>query len=483
MPAGDAYERLSAQDRSFFVFEDASAHMHLGGLGLFDAGPLATTGGGIDIELIRSHIDCRLQLMPRYRQRLAWVPIMHRPVWVDDDHFNLSYHVRHAAVPRPGDDRQLKALTASIMSQQLDRSKPLWELWVIEGLRGNRFALLGKTHHAVADGISAFDLFAALLSTDPDRPSEEEAAPWRPRPAPGLWTLLRDECIYQVTAPLRLAREVAGALGDPERLSARALESLRAIYEVVGAGFPLPPSTPLNRTIGPHRRFDWLGLDLDEVKAVKRHLGGTVNDVVLATVAGAVRRFLERRGAKVRALDYRVVVPVNMRTQDERGIMTNRASAWLMSLPVGEPDARRRFASIRRKTERLKASKQELGPEALGRAIEYAIPGTLTLGVRLAARLHPYNLIVTNVPGPQVPIYLLGARLQAAFPQVPLFESQGFSIAIFSYCGELCWGFNADLDVMPDLDQFVAAVAASFAELRRVAQTDAERGLAGGALG
>jgi WS/DGAT/MGAT family acyltransferase len=200
-----------------------------------------------------------------------------------------------------------------------------------------------------------------------------------------------------------------------------------------------------------------------------------VNDVVLATVAGAVRRFLRRRRVSVRGLDYRIVVPVSVRAEGERGVMTNRASAWLMPLPIGEPDPRRRLAEVRATTVRLKASKQELGPEVLGRAIEYALPGILTLGVRLTARLHPYNLIVTNVPGPQMPLYLLGAQLLAGFPQVPLFENQGLGVAISSYRGALCWGFNADWDLVPDLDVFVAAVAASFAELHHAAQVGAER--------
>ena len=469
--AGTAYERLSAQDRSFLVFEDASAHMHLGGLALLEAGPLATADGGVDVERLRAYIASRLHLAPRYRQRLAWVPLLNRPVWVDDEHFNLGYHVRHTAVPRPGGDRQLKALVARIMSQQLDRGKPLWEVWIIEGLQGGRFAILAKLHHAVADGISAFDLFSALLSPAPDA-TLDEPEPWTPRHTPRPWTLLRDELVRQAAAPLELARGLTRALGEPKRLWDEMTERVRAVWETVGAGLRLPPSTPLNRPIGPHRRFDWLTLDLAEVKAVKNRLGGTVNDVVLTTVAGAVRRFLEPRGVKVSGLDYRVVVPVSLRSEDERGVTNNRASAWLTALPVGERDPRRRLDLVRTATERLRVSKQVLGPEVLGQAAEYAFPGVFTVGIRLLARLHPYNLIVTNIAGPQVPLYLLGARLLTGFPQVPLFENQGLGVALFSYGGNLCWGFNADWDVMPDLPEFVEAVATSFEELRQAASAE-----------
>ncbi len=466
--ADDAYERLSALDRSFLVFEDAETHMHLGGLALFDASPLRTPEGGVAIDRIRAHIAARLHLVPRYRQRLAYVPLRNRPVWVDDAHFNLHYHVRHTAVPRPGDDAQLKRLAARILSQQLDRGKPLWEIWVVEGLQDGRFAMLVKTHHALADGISAFGLFSALLSPEPDD-RLEEPQPWRPRPPPGPLALLRDELAFQAAAPVTLARSLARALRRPESVAGRVVESARALLTLLGSGLRLPATTPLNRPIGPHRRFDWLTLDLADVKAVKDRLGGTVNDVVLATVAGAVRRFLVRRRVDVDRLDYRVVVPVNVRREDELGAVNNRASGWLAALPVGERNPARRLALVQQTTARLKAARQELGPDVLGQAAEYAMPGVLTLGVRLTARLHPYNLIVTNVPGPQVPLYLLAAPLLGGYPQVPLFQNQGLGIALFSYCGQLCWGFNADWELVPDLPHFVDAVVGAFEELRRTA--------------
>ncbi len=463
------YERISAQDRAFLHFEDAATHMHLGGLILFEAGPLRTPSGGIDIARIRAHIAGRLHLVPRYRQRLAWIPVFNQAVWIDDDHFTLSYHVRHAALPRPGDDDQLKQLTARVMSQQLDRGKPLWELWVVEGLERDRFALLVKTHHAIADGISAFDLFTALVSPTADDDAVQDPVPWTPRPAPSGARLLADGLARQSQTPVRMASRLLGIATDPAGVGATTRESLRALWDLAGSGASLPPATPLNRPISPHRAFDWLTLDLADVKAVKTRLGGTVNDVALASVAGGLRHFLLERGTDVGDLNLRVVVPVSVRGENERGQASNRASGWLVTLPISEPDAATRFAAVAAETRHRKATRQELGPDVLGRFAEYAMPGVLGLGVRLLSRLHPFNLIVTNVPGPQFPLYLLGARLLGGFPQVPLFENQGLGIALFSYCGSLGFGFNADRDVVPDVNRLPQHVARGFAELQALA--------------
>ncbi len=459
------YERLSAQDSSFLVFEDANAHMHLGGVAVFDARPLATPAGGVDIDRIRRHLASRLHWIPRYRQRIAWVPLEGHPVWVDDDHFNLSFHVRHTSLPRPGDDGQLKRLVGRVMSQRLDRRRPLWEAWIVEGLEADRFAMVIKTHHCMVDGVSAVDLLAILLS--PTREEEaDETSDWLPRPAPTPLALLGDEAIRRVRAPLAAARELSAALAGPrERLT----DAVSAVWQTVRAGLRRAADTPFNGALGPHRRFDWLTLDLGEMRAVKERLGGTLNDVVLATVAGGVRRFLRRRRVATAGMDFRIVVPVSVRTESERGVFTNRASGWLMSLPVDERDARRRLAKVRETTTALKTSKQALGVDVLTRLAEFGGSLMVTLGTRLASRLAPYNLIVTNIPGPPVPLYMLGAPLLAGFPTVPLFEHQGLGIATFSHDGKLCWGFNADWDLMSDLADFVDAIATAFDELARAA--------------
>ncbi len=459
-----AYERLSIADRAFLACEDHCKHMHLGGVVLFEVGPLATACAGVDVQRIRAHVASRLHLIPRYRQRLAWIPLHSHPVWVDDAEFDIAYHVRHVAVPRPGDEEKLKDLCGEIMSQQLNRAKPLWEIWILEGLAAGGFAMLVKTHHCMVDGIAAFELFSALLSLSPDE-VPEPAPRWVPRPTPGRFTLLRDELVRRATVPPRFLRAAVDALRRPRALRAQLVEAVLALRGTAESGFRMARDTPLNRPVGPHRRFDWCVLDLAAVKAVKNRLGGSVNDVVLAVVAGAVRRFLAHRGVDPRAVDFRAVVPVNVRTPGERAMVTNRVSAWQMALPIGESDARKRLAAIREAVARVRATKQELGPIILGQAAELAPPLFLAAAIRIASHMSPYNIIITNVAGPQVPLYLLGARLVVGYPQMPLFEKQSLGVAVFSYAGQLAWGFNADWDALPDLSHFVADVQAEFREL------------------
>lgn len=462
------FERLSAQDSSFLVFENAHAHMHVGGTAIFEAGPLLRPAGGVDIERIRTYIASRLHWIPRYRQRLAFVPIENHPVWVDDDHFNLNYHVRHACLPYPGDDNQLKQLVGRIMSQQLDRGKPLWEAWIVEGLAGGRVALVTKAHHCMVDGIASVDLISVLMNPTPDT-TIEPPPPWTPRPHPSRIELLRDALSHRMSIPADLARNFGRVLDEPDEVRNRLLERASATLQMIGAGLRRPAATPLNQPIGPHRRFDWLTLDLAQVKEIKSRLGGTVNDVVLATVTGGLRQFLIMRGVSVKRLDYRVVLPVSMRAAAEHGTAGNHVSAWITSLPLHERDPRRRLEVVSQTTIALKQTKLELGADTLTEVGEWAGSGLMTLGVRLAARLHPYNLIVTNVPGPQLPLYLLGARMLEGYPQVPLFEYQGLGVALFSYAGNLCWGFNADWDLLPDLTALVDAVSTSFRELHAAA--------------
>jgi WS/DGAT/MGAT family acyltransferase len=457
------YERLTAQDRSFLVFEKDNTHMNLGGITLFERAPLAAHDGGVDIDRIRAYIGSRLHFIPRYRQRLAYVPIENYPVWVDDDHLNLHYHVRHTSVPRPGDLRQLKRLTARIMSAPLDRRRPLWEAWIIEGLDDDRFAMLLKTHHSVVDGVSGVDLMSVLLRPQADD-SFEEPAPWRPRRAPTSSELLLDQVAHRVNMPRAVWEQAQRFLRDPRQAAAQLVDNLSSSWEFINAGLRRPAETPLNQPIGPYRRFDWHGLDLMQVKAVKNQLGGTVNDVILATVTGAIRRFLTRRMTNVDKLDYRAVVPVSVRAAHEQGTQGNRVSAWLLSLPVAERNVRERYRRVSEMTAHLKQSKQAQGIEALTQIAELVDP-ILTLGVRLAARVAPYNLIVSNVPGPPFPLYLLGSRLREGYPTVPLFDYQGLGIAIFSYDNRLFFGLNADWDLVPDLHDLVSDLDIAFREL------------------
>ncbi|MFN2378458.1 MAG: wax ester/triacylglycerol synthase family O-acyltransferase [Candidatus Binatia bacterium] len=466
MSGGFAYEPLSAADNTFLALEDDGAHMHIAATSIFDTGSLANEAGGIDIERIRSYIDSRLHLIPRYRQRLAYVPLGRLPVWVDDEHFNLAYHVRHTSLPRPGTIEQLKLLAARIQSQRVDRSKPLWEMWVVEGLEeGRRFALVQKTHHCMIDGVSGADLMAVLLSPFAS-PTFQPGPLFVPRPAPTAPALVLSEAWRSFREPAGALFSLTSRLGDPAGLVHDVLDGVEGIAETLASTARPTSPTPWNRPIGPHRRFDWLRLDLAEIKRVKNALGGTMNDVVLATVAGAVRRFLLRRSVDPDELRIRANVPVSIRHDDEHGSLGNRIALWMTDLPVDEADPVARLDRVRITTHRLKESKQALGAQVLSSVSDMTTWRLLATAARLSMRSQPYNLVVTNVPGPQLELYLLDAPMREIYPMVNLLENQGLGVALFSYSGVLHWGVLADWDLVPDLDIFVAELERSFEELR-----------------
>ena len=467
------HERLSALDRTFLDLEYPETHMHVAGVTICDAIALRTPDGGIDIEKIRKFILSRLHLIPRYRQRIVRIPLENHPVWVDDDHFNLEYHVRHTALPRPGGDEQLKRLTGRIVSQQLDRGKPLWELWIIEGLDGDRFAMITKTHHCMIDGVSAVDLVSVLLSPSPDA-TIPDAQPWKPQSAPSRGELVMEEARRRLATPLELGKAVLDAMQNPAETAESIGEQISAVTETVGAGMFSASESPFNQPIGPHRRFEWTAIELADVKRVKNALGGTVNDVVLATVAGAVRSFLSGRGLspeEIAELDFRAMVPVSIRASSEQGTLGNRIASWAVRLPIAQTNPRRRLEAVRAVTADLKQSRQAMGAEVLARVSEWTAPTLLSLAMRLAARARPFNLIVTNVPGPQLPLYMIGSRILAAYPIGPLFLDQALNIALVSYDGRLYWGLNGDWDVLPDLRDLVTAIRASFDELLQATET------------
>jgi diacylglycerol O-acyltransferase len=456
------YERLSALDNSFLVLERANTPMHVGSTALFDAAPLLGPGGGVDFERFARHVASRLHLIPRYRQKLADIPLQNRAVWVDDKSFNLHYHLRHASLPKPGDEYQLKRLCARIMSQALDRGKPLWETWIVEGLEGGRMAMINKVHHCMIDGISGVDLLSVLMSPTAE-PADGAPVPWTPRPVPSPAVLLRDEFVERLKTP---ANVLARLLRNPGAVFTDIRDGVSAISESIGSG-RIASATPFNQPIGPHRQFDWLSMDMSALQAVRHRLGGSFNDVVLAIVAGAVRRFLLRRALSVSDLTFRVFVPVSTRTPEQRGALGNRVAGWVVELPIDEPDARRRLQRVSETTAHLKESQAARGTEIMTEALEWTGATLLGLAMRLASQASPFNLVVTNVPGPPTPLYLLGARMLEAYPLVPLFMGQALGIALFSNAGKLFWGFNADWDALPDLHEIVDAVDASFAELRK----------------
>jgi diacylglycerol O-acyltransferase len=463
-----AYDRLSALDNSFLLLEKPNAYMHVASTLIFEAGPLRRPEGGIDMEAIRAATAAALHLIPRYRQKLKYVPIENSPVWVDDDRFNLDYHLRHTSLPKPGSEAQLKKLSARIMQQHLDRARPLWEIWIVEGLEGDRFAMISKVHHCMIDGVSGVDLLNTQLRPTPDR-RIADPPPFYPRPEPPGLELLRHELLRRLQLPIDAVRDVGNFVREATDARRDISTRLRAVAETLGATLRRASETPINRPIGPHRRFDWLEMDIAEIKEVRKALGGSLNDIVLTVVTGAMQRFLARRNIALDDLDFRIMAPVSVRAEGERGKLGNRVSAWVIPLPLDEGDPREQLRRIGEKTTELKESKQAVGADVLTQAADWTPSTLLALGARNATRLLPFNMVVTNVPGPQVPMFLHGARLLDTYPHVPLLDNLGLGIALLSYDGKIGWGFNADYDLVPDLDRFVEDVRDSFAALRREA--------------
>jgi WS/DGAT/MGAT family acyltransferase len=467
------YERLTALDASFLGIEDPSTQMHVAAVLLFEGSTLQKDTGGLDIDRIRAFINSRLDELPRYRQRLAWIPIENHPVWVDDSHFNIQYHVRHAGLPQPGDERQLKRLAGRIMSQKLDAGKPLWEMWFVEGLGDDRFALITKAHHCMIDGVGGLDVLSALLQAEPVERTDEPSR-WYPRPLPTATELLSGELQRRASLPFTLVRETLGAVVHVRRTVASVSEASQAVGEALGAGLRPASATPLNPDhIGPHRRFDTLTLDLARAKAVTERLGGTVNDVVVAVITGAVRRFLLERGVPVANLRFRALLPVNLRTEEQHGRMGNRLGMMIANLPIAETDPIERLRRVQAATQALEHSRQIRGTELLEEWGDWTPSGLFTRMLRLAAQVRTFNLVITNLPGPRVPLYLLSARLLAPYPMVPLYSNQALGIGLFSYQDTLYCGLNSDWDRLPDLHDLTEGLARSFEELAKAADVRA----------
>ena len=423
--------------------------------------------GGIDADAIRAQIASRLHRVPRYRQKIAWIPVTRRPVWIDDEEFDLDHHVRHTSLPRPGSAEQLKRLTAQIMGQALDLARPLWEMHIVEGVEGRRFALILKVHHSMADGVSGIDLMTAILSLRPEgRPAE--SLPFTARPSPSRFELFWDEAARRITRPVGMVRDVASLLAQAAAAPEGVLASLRALSGLIEGTLSPRVSAPFNRPIGAQRRVGWLTMEREQIEGIRRSLGGSLNDVVLTVVTGAVRRYLERRKIAPRTSPFRVMTPVSVRAKDQNGALGNRVSAWIVDLPVGEPDPREQLRHIHLATRELKESKEPIGAAVLTAISEWSYSSLLiSVTARHVTKLLPCNLVVTNIPGPQSTVYLLGAALREAFPLVPLTDGLGLNIGLLSYDGKLCWGFSADYDIVPDLDVFVRETEEAAAELAR----------------
>jgi diacylglycerol O-acyltransferase / wax synthase len=458
-------DRLTSIDASFLHNEGHSSHMHVGGLTVFEGPPPA-------IQDFLDHIRGRLHLVPRYRQKLAIPPLeTGRPLWVDDHNFNLEYHVRHTALPEPGSEEQLLRLAARIFSQRLDRAKPLWETWMIEGLEDNRFALITKTHHALIDGIAGVDLATVLFDLEPvpKAPEPEAEEEWVAAREPSPTDMVAAGLRGMVKSGIEVAARAVSAATHPETAINKAREAIEGVGEVAWAGLNPAPHTPLNVDIGPHRRVAIVRFELEEFKQVKNALGGTVNDVMLTVVAGALREWLHSRGVRTEGVELRGLVPVSIRDEQDRGL-GNRIAAMRGPLPVyiGDPVARLRF--VKQEMDGLKESKQALGAEVIASVNNFAPPTILAQASRINFSTRLFNLIVTNVPGPQFPLYVLGRELQDLFPVAFLPENHALAVAIMSYNGKLNFGLLADYDALPDLDVIEQGIVDSLEELKAAAR-------------
>ena len=462
-----AYDRLSALDASFLHLEGLETPMHVGALTVFEGESFFSPGGRFRIGAIRDLVSSRLHRIPRFRKRLQTVAVdAGHPIWVDDDRFDITHHVRLTALPSPGDRPQLLTLFERLQVQVLDRSRPLWELWFVEGLEGGHVALIQKTHHALVDGVSGVDVATVLLDFTPDV-AVTEPVPWEPAVAPSPGRLLIDTLKEHVAVPAAAARRARTGPDEPSATD-RMAQVARSIATLADGGV-VAPRTSLNRPVGRTRRFGCVRVSLDEVKTVRHALGGTVNDVVLAGVAGGLARLLESRGELTPELTLKVFCPVSVRDETQHLQLGNRVSAMFVPLPVGDPDPEHRLQLVRDATQNLKERDQALGASALLNLTEYAAPTLLGLGARAAHHQPFFNLICTNVPGPQTPLYCLGGRMLEAYPMVPLSKNLSLGVAILSYCGHLHIGLLADRDQWADLEILEAGLDESFAELHKIA--------------
>jgi diacylglycerol O-acyltransferase / wax synthase len=461
-------DRLSSVDFSFLTNESASSHMHVGGILIFEGPPPS-------YDDLLDHVRGRLHLVPRFRQKLAHPPVQTgRPFWVDDPNFNLEYHVRHSALPAPGSEEQLRKMAARVFSQQLDRTKPLWELWLVQGLTRKRFALITKTHHALVDGVSGVDIATVLFDTKPVPEPAEPDHDWVPDREPSSTTLAAKGLEGLLATPVRLARRLEHAVQHPQATMRQVAEAVEGVGEI-GWAFANPaPKVPLNADIGSHRRFTWVRSDLGQMKRIKNELGGTVNDVVLAVVAGAIRDWLHARGIRSEGLELRAQVPVSIRAEGEHGELGNRLAVMRAPLPVYIADPVRRLQAVTRAMQGLKQSNQALGAEVITRFNDFAPPTLLAQAARINFSTRLFNLVVTNVPGPQMPLYVLGRELEDIFPVGFLPPHQALFVAIMSYNGGVNFGLLADYDSMDDLELIAQGIERSIAELADAAEAAGE---------
>ena len=455
-------EQLTPLDESFLHLETEYAQMHIGSVAIFEGPPPP-------YDDLKAMVDSKLGLVPRYRQKVRFVPLaLGRPRWVDDPHFNLSYHLRHTALPSPGGEEQLRNLVGRVMGQKLDRDRPLWEMWIAEGLNDNQWALVSKVHHCMVDGIAGSDLLAVVLD------DERDAAPpppsdWQPKPEPNQAELL-GRGLIELAGPREIVRGARNAAQAPVEYAKRARDVAEGLINMRGLVRRTPPLS-INGPLGPHRRWAWARTRLSDVKTVRTALGGTVNDVVLTVITNGFRELLQSRGEQTTDRVIRTLVPVSVRAPSARGTYDNRVSAMFAELPIGIEDPEQRLNEIHAQMQHLKESKGAVAGEALTSLSGFAPPMLLALGERIAARMGQRNVntVTTNVPGPQKPLYAAGRRMLEAFPYVPLGGNVRVGVAIFSYDGGLNFGVTGDYDTATDLDVLTDGIEGGMKELLELA--------------
>ncbi len=473
------YQGISPADYTFLITETPELHMHVQGVMIFDALPLQTADGGIDFDTIKAAYGQALHQLPRYRQKLMWQTKSRQspylkwiswqqsdeskpPVWVDDEYFNLDYHVRHTALPKPGSQEQLTNLAARIAGQPLDRSRPLWEMWVVEGLEKNRFAVISKVHHCLVDAKSGIDLANVIMSTTPDYELKKSRA-YSPRPAP-TQKVLRDATLRdQVMAPVKIAESISSLWKESDSFSSEIANRAKALGGTLAENIRRKRSpSVLNGENGPHRKVAFFDTPIEQLKQVHRQLNCSLNDVVLAIATNTYRQVLIAGGEDINNLSFRIAVPVTTADNSVGEDSGNPVASWTIDLPVHLAEPLAQLAHIKATTAKLKDSNRALGVHMITSFMEYT-PAFMSLAARNTKT--PVNSMVTNVPGPQCPLYQLGAQMQRSYPVVPLLEGMGLGIGVMSYDGMLCWGLTSDLDIVPELEPVLQALQQSIVNI------------------
>ena len=463
-------DRLSSLDASFLYLEESTTPMHVGSVMVFEP-----PSDGFDHDQLVQLISQRIAFVPRYRQRIRQVPgRLANPVWVDDENFDVTYHVRRSALPRPGTDEQLQEFVARIQPRALDRTRPLWEVYLVEGLAEGRFAIVTKSHQALVDGVNAVDIAHVIVDGDPAVDALVTDT-WRPSREPSDVELLTGALVDAVRRPSEVVENIRGGMADVKAVGQRALSAAGDVVSTLARTAARPaPHSPLNASVGEARRYVMIGTDLDDYKKVRSRLARgsfaddvTINDVVLATVSGALRSWLLTRGEAVHSgTTVRAMVPVSM-YDVEANQVGSRLTACFVDLPVGEPGASMRLHQIAFAMRQQMEGGQAVGADSLAGLAGFAPPTLHSLGARLGSAMSRrlFNVVITNVPGPQHTLYAGEARMLSTYPVMPLAKGQGLSIGLTSYDGGVYYGLNADRDSMPDIDVLGQSIVDSLAEL------------------